>query len=64
MRTDRYRLTRWVDRMNSTDVAAVELYDHQSDPQENTNIANRPENASLLKQLTEQWERGWQGVTP
>jgi len=62
MRTDRYRLTRWVDRKNSTNVAAEELYDHQSDPQENTNIANRPENASLLKQLTEQWERGWQGA--
>jgi arylsulfatase A-like enzyme len=42
MRTDRYRLTRWVEEGDHSKVAAVELYDHQTDPQENVNIAGDP----------------------
>ncbi|MEZ0386898.1 MAG: sulfatase, partial [Verrucomicrobium sp.] len=64
MRTDRYRLTRWVDRNNPTQVTAVELYDHQTDPQENINIAADPRHADLVKQLTTQWEKGWRGAKP
>jgi iduronate 2-sulfatase len=59
MRTDRYRFTRWVDRNDHSKVDAVELYDHQTDPQENVNIANAPENADLVARLTEQWQQGW-----
>ena len=62
MRTDRYRFTRWVDRNDHTKVDAVELYDHQTDPQENVNIANAPENAELVARLTEQWQQGWRGA--
>ncbi|MFN7930060.1 MAG: sulfatase [Blastocatellia bacterium] len=62
MRTDRYRFTRWVERNDHTKVVAVELYDHQTDPQENTNIANDPKNAALVSQLTAQWEKGWRGA--
>jgi iduronate 2-sulfatase len=43
MRTDRHRFTRWVDRENHSKLDAVELYDHQTDPGENINIANEPE---------------------
>lgn len=62
MRTDRYRFTRWVDRADHTKVSAVELYDHQTDPQENTNIADEPTNKKLVEKLTEQWLAGWQGA--
>lgn len=62
MRTDRYRFTRWVERNDHTKVVAVELYDHQTDPQENTNIANDPKHAALVAQLTTQWEKGWRGA--
>lgn len=62
MRTDRYRFTRWVQRDDHTKIDAVELYDHQSDPQENTNIANDPANKVLVEQLTRQWLAGWKGV--
>jgi iduronate 2-sulfatase len=62
MRTDRYRFTRWVDRNDHTQLAAVELYDHQADPQENTNIADDPANAKLVEELTKQWEAGWRGA--
>jgi arylsulfatase A-like enzyme len=62
MRTERYRFTRWVARDDHSKVVAVELYDHQTDPQENTNIASDPKNAALVAKLTEQWEKGWRGA--
>lgn len=62
MRTERYRFTRWVKRDDHAKVDAVELYDHQTDPQENTNIANDQKNAALVAKLTEQWLKGWQGA--
>ena len=64
MRTDRYRLTVWVAKKDHSIVDAVELYDHETDSQENTNIAGLPENAALLKELMEQWKQGWQGAAP
>ncbi|HEY6167720.1 MAG TPA: sulfatase [Verrucomicrobiae bacterium] len=62
MRTDRYRLTRWVHKNDHSKVDAVELYDEQTDPQENVNIANDPKNAELVAKLTDQWLKGWQGA--
>ncbi len=64
MRTERYRLTVWVNRNDHAKVDATELYDHQTDPQENTNIAGEPANAALVKQLLEQWRQGWKGAKP
>ena len=62
MRTERYRLTRWVERADPTRVHAVELYDHETDPQENVNIAGEPGRAALVASLTAQWEKGWRGA--
>jgi arylsulfatase A-like enzyme len=62
MRTERYRFTQWVHAADHTKVTAVDLYDHQTDPQENTNIANLPENKVLVEKLTAQWLAGWQGA--
>jgi len=62
MRTDRYRFTRWVHKNDHSKVEAVELYDHQTDPQENVNIAADPKNAGLVTGLTGQWLKGWQGA--
>jgi arylsulfatase A-like enzyme len=42
MRTDRYRFIEWTGP--TKDKAVHELYDVQSDPNENTNLANLPEN--------------------
>jgi len=64
MRTDRYRFTIWVNRNNHSQVDALEVYDHQNDPQENVNIARHPENAALVKELTQQWKNGWQVAKP
>ena len=56
MRTDRYRLTRWVAEEDLTKVVAVELYDQQTDPQENTNVADDPARSKVMQKLTSQWE--------
>lgn len=64
MRTDRYRLTVWLGRDDHTHVDAVELYDHKLDPQEDVNVAKLPANAALVKQLMEQWSKGWKGAKP
>jgi arylsulfatase A-like enzyme len=64
MRTDRYRFTVWVERNDHSKVHATELYDHQLDPQENTNVAGLPANAALVSGLMEQWKKGWRGALP
>ncbi len=63
MRTDRYRFTEWRGIKNRT-FCEYELYDHESDPKENTNLARRPEHASLVKDLTEMLRGGWQAARP
>jgi iduronate 2-sulfatase len=55
MRTDRYRLIEWSGKDGAKRV--YELYDHASDPQENTNIADRAEHRPLLEELVKQLHR-------
>lgn len=52
MRTDRYRYVEWINKTGQ--VAARELYDHQTDPKENENISGRPEVAKLMDELSQQ----------
>lgn len=49
---DRYFYTEWHDPQKNT--VARMLYDHQTDPHENVNIAVKPENASLVDELSEE----------
>ncbi|MCP4641561.1 MAG: DUF4976 domain-containing protein, partial [bacterium] len=62
MRTVRYRFTEW--RKESKNFAEYEMYDHETDPDENVNIANRPENEALVKELTAQLRAGWKAARP
>ena len=56
MRTDRYRYVEWQDRRTGK-VVAVELYDHEKDPGENVNVAERAEQKELVAKLSQQmWE--------
>lgn len=68
MRTERYRLVEWFrwDMHNKVplELAAQELYDHHNDPNENVNIAARPENREVLARLVGMRRRGWQHVLP
>ena len=63
MRTERYRYTEWQDR-RSGEVLAHELYDHEADDQENTNAADKPDNADLIRRLARQLGGGWRGALP
>ena len=62
LRTDRFRFTRWASRDKPHEALAVELYDHQTDPAENVNIAADPAQAELVKQLTGRLQLGWRGA--
>ncbi len=64
MRTERYRFTVWVSQKDHAKVDATELYDHQTDPQENVNLAQNPAQAALVKQLMAEWKTGWRGAKP
>jgi len=48
VRTDRYRYTHWGEEGRD----GAELYDRQSDPQELVNLANKPEYAKTLAELS------------
>lgn len=62
MRTDRYRFIEWSGP--KTDKIFHELYDEINDPDENTNIANKPENQELVKELSEKLKAGWKAARP
>ncbi|MBI5684808.1 MAG: sulfatase [Verrucomicrobia bacterium] len=62
MRTDRYRYVEWKNKAG--EIVARELYDHQTDPQENENVADKPEHAKLVAKLGEQMKAGWQAAKP
>ena len=63
VRTDRYRLSVWTAEKNKGKVVQVELYDHQTDPEEASNLAAaHPE---LVKALTKHLDRDgitWDGT--
>jgi len=51
LRTDRYRIVEWIHKKTG-EVAQIELYDHQTDPQENVNVAE--EQPEVVKELLAQ----------
>ncbi len=52
IRTDRWRYTEW-------GTAGRELYDEQSDPNETRNVVELPENAVLVRELSEKLHRAY-----
>lgn len=63
MRTDRYRLTEWRDRIENR-IVATELYDHETDPHENINIAGDPQHKELVSVLSSRLAAGWKAALP
>jgi uncharacterized sulfatase len=58
VRTERWRYTEWGDPNVS------ELYDHDADPGEYTNLAKDPKYADLTRQLHQVLMDGWKGALP
>ncbi|MBN2473796.1 MAG: sulfatase [Pirellulales bacterium] len=63
MRTDRYRYTEWRDHKTG-EVLARELYDYETDPQGNDNVAGEAGYATLVERLGRQLAAGWRGALP
>jgi arylsulfatase A-like enzyme len=63
IRTARYRYVEWNDWVTG-ELAGVELYDLETDPGENSNIAKNPENFSLVQSLKKQLTAGWKAALP
>jgi arylsulfatase A-like enzyme len=64
LRTEHHRFTAWLHRDDHSKVAAVELYDHRNDPQENVNLAKQPAQAELVAKFTAQLRAGWKAALP
>ena len=68
MRTDRYHYIEWYywDEKNkiALDYVTSELYDHEVDPDENSNIADKPVNELLIEELSLGLKTGWRGAVP
>ncbi|XP_023718635.1 iduronate 2-sulfatase isoform X3 [Cryptotermes secundus] len=70
LRTSRHRYTEWVlfDRKNFKPdwkyVISRELYDHQVDPEENMNIADRSVMSETVRALSMQLRAGWRYSLP
>ncbi len=70
MRTDRYRLTRYnkaVPKGSTSQLPSTgryELYDYQTDPAGNENLAVDPKNKELLDSLIAQMDAGWKAARP
>ena len=65
MRTDQYRYTEWVEfnphnfSVNWTNLYARELYLHSADSEENYNVGNDSQYASLVSKLSKMLHNGW-----
>ncbi|MEW4488528.1 sulfatase [Thalassoglobus sp. JC818] len=59
LRTPRWRYTEW-----DSGKAGRELYDHDADPLEQTNLAEREEHQSLITELSSQISQAVQGTFP
>jgi len=59
VRSDRYRYTEW-----NEGKAGVELYDHQSDPLELRNLADKPEAKQVVREMQTLLRDGWQAAQP
>ena len=61
VRTDRHRYTEWR-RIGEKEVRARELYDHETDPDENINVADAAENRKVVEHHSELLKKGFQTI--
>ncbi len=66
--TERYHYVEWRtwdhEKEVSGELKAIELYDHQSDPEENVNVGGLKENQSIVADLARQLKEGWKSAKP
>lgn len=57
IQTDRYRYTEWI-RLSTGELLARDLFDHETDPEENVNISGEPESEPIMEELSALLDRG------
>jgi len=62
IRTESYRYVEWTDKANA--LVGRELYDERADPEENENLAERPEQIVRVAELSAQLSAGWREAIP
>jgi len=63
VRTERYRYVEWREWKTGR-VVARELYDHARDPNEMHNIAERPDQAAVVREMADVLAEGWKSAGP
>jgi iduronate 2-sulfatase len=63
IRTEQFRYIEWID-VKIKRPTAIELYDHQADPYELTNLAQKKEQRATVRQLRQLLEDGWGAALP
>lgn len=63
VKTDRYRYVEWRKR-DGTEVVARELYDHQTDPNEDKNVAGGASNKEVVERHAKLLAAGWKENAP
>ena len=63
LRTERFHYIEWIDVKKAKPVA-IELYDHQSDPYELTNLAQQRGRQHVVEELGRRLKKGWKGAVP
>ncbi len=64
VRTERYRYTEWGDEVGRNASATAELYDHETDPNEYTNLVNDPKHAKVVEEMKRLLREGWRAAAP
>jgi iduronate 2-sulfatase len=59
----RFRFTVWPPK-DKGGKDELELYDHQTDPDENVNVADQPDQAETVKRMTALLASGWEAAKP
>lgn len=61
LRTERYRYVEWID-WTTREHAAAELYDHQTDPHENTNVVENSDYSTVREELASLLHWQWKSL--
>ena len=68
IRTDKYRYVEWYrwkkKEKTRGELLGRELFDHDTDPKENNNLANDVQYKQTVEKLSQQLETGWRGAKP
>jgi len=61
VRTEQFRYIEWID-VKKKQTIAVELYNHQADPYEQMNLAEKSQQQPIVRELSHRLKKGWKAA--